>query len=241
MQLSKLCFTVGAMVWLTGFATVRAGDTDNPDQARARAALERAMRESSSPSAAQIPVQSVQPLDANDTARAEKALWEKLNAQGGQGEKASSSAASVSSTPTKTLQPLDTNDIARAERALWEKLNAQSGQAEKASSPAPGVSYPPTTQLNSQNQAKAQAALEQKMAEMNQQQMQTQASSRTAPQSIGQPYLGKGMGLQPMEPPPPPVSATQEAELHALLRKYMANLITPEQYQAERAKIMAEK
>jgi len=52
-------------------------------------------------------------------------------------------------------------------------------------------------------------------------------------------YPGKSLGFAPIEPPPPPVSAEQEAALHALLDRYMANDITPDQYQAERKKIMA--
>jgi hypothetical protein len=53
-------------------------------------------------------------------------------------------------------------------------------------------------------------------------------------------YPGRDLGLKPMEPPPIPVTAKQDDELHALLNRYIANEITPEQYQAERAKILAE-
>jgi hypothetical protein len=53
-------------------------------------------------------------------------------------------------------------------------------------------------------------------------------------------FPGKDLGLKPIEPPPVPVTDKQEAELHALLNRYIANEITPEQYQAERAKILAE-
>ncbi|HTV63778.1 MAG TPA: hypothetical protein VMH30_14550, partial [Verrucomicrobiae bacterium] len=47
------------------------------------------------------------------------------------------------------------------------------------------------------------------------------------------------LGLQPIQPPPPPVSAAQQEQLQELLQRYDANQITPEEYQAERAKIMA--
>lgn len=53
-------------------------------------------------------------------------------------------------------------------------------------------------------------------------------------------YPGKLLHLKPITAPPPPVSPAQVAQLQALLEKYDANAITPEQYQAERAKIMAE-
>ncbi len=52
-------------------------------------------------------------------------------------------------------------------------------------------------------------------------------------------YAGKDMGFKPIAAPPPPVSAQQEAELQALLARYMANEITPDEYQKERAAILA--
>jgi len=53
-------------------------------------------------------------------------------------------------------------------------------------------------------------------------------------------YPGKTMGFQPIAPPPLPVSAQKEAELQALLAKYMANQVSPDEYQKERAAILAE-
>jgi hypothetical protein len=49
----------------------------------------------------------------------------------------------------------------------------------------------------------------------------------------------KELGLAPIQAPPPPVTAQQQQELQALLQRYEADQITPEEYQAERAKIMA--
>jgi hypothetical protein len=48
------------------------------------------------------------------------------------------------------------------------------------------------------------------------------------------------LGLKPIVAPPLPITSAQQAELQALLEKYEANAITPEQYQTERAKILAE-
>jgi hypothetical protein len=53
-------------------------------------------------------------------------------------------------------------------------------------------------------------------------------------------YAGKSLGLKPIEAPPIPVSAQKEAELKALLAKYMANQISPDEYQKARAAILAE-
>jgi hypothetical protein len=52
-------------------------------------------------------------------------------------------------------------------------------------------------------------------------------------------YAGKSLGLPPYVAPPPPVSAQQDAELQALLAKYMANQMSPDEYQKERAAILA--
>ena len=52
-------------------------------------------------------------------------------------------------------------------------------------------------------------------------------------------YPGKALGFPPVEAPPPPVSAQQQADLQALLARYMANQISPEEYQKERAAILA--
>jgi hypothetical protein len=53
-------------------------------------------------------------------------------------------------------------------------------------------------------------------------------------------FPGKELGLRPIEAPPLPISAAKEAQLRALLERYQADQITPEQYHAERAKILAE-
>jgi hypothetical protein len=53
-------------------------------------------------------------------------------------------------------------------------------------------------------------------------------------------YAGKSLGFKPVEAPPPPVSEQKVAKLQALLAKYMANQIAPDEYQKERAAILAE-
>jgi hypothetical protein len=53
-------------------------------------------------------------------------------------------------------------------------------------------------------------------------------------------YAGKTLGLKPVEAPPLPVSAKTEAKLKALLARYMADQISPSEYQKERAAILAE-
>ena len=60
-----------------------------------------------------------------------------------------------------------------------------------------------------------------------------------SPQNGNVSDVGKPLGLKPILAPPLPITSAQQAELQALLEKYDANAITPEQYQAERAKILA--
>jgi hypothetical protein len=45
--------------------------------------------------------------------------------------------------------------------------------------------------------------------------------------------------FQPLEGPPLPISSEKHQRLNELLQRYKADQVTPEQYQAERAKILA--
>jgi hypothetical protein len=53
-------------------------------------------------------------------------------------------------------------------------------------------------------------------------------------------YPGRELGLKPIEAPPLPISAAKKAQLQALLARYKADQITPEQYHTERAEILVE-
>jgi hypothetical protein len=53
-------------------------------------------------------------------------------------------------------------------------------------------------------------------------------------------YTGKELGLKPIESPLLPVTSTQQAQLQALLAKYKANKISPEEYHNQRAEILAQ-
>jgi hypothetical protein len=53
-------------------------------------------------------------------------------------------------------------------------------------------------------------------------------------------YTGKELGLKPIESPLLPISAAQQAQLQALLAKYKANQISPEEYHNQRAEILAQ-
>ena len=52
-------------------------------------------------------------------------------------------------------------------------------------------------------------------------------------------YPGKSLGLSPIIVPALPISASKEEQLKALLAKYQADQITPEEYHKQRAAILA--
>ncbi len=89
--------------------------------------------------------------------------------------------------------------------------------------------------------AKAQQALNEKMKELAAQ--PPVPPTTPAPPSLTpwrKPSSVQGAPqFPPLQPPPPAVSPEKQQLLDALLRQYQADLITPEQYQDQRAKILA--
>jgi len=63
-------------------------------------------------------------------------------------------------------------------------------------------------------------------------------NNNNLPQQTPSPAPAPPQETNPTAAPPMPVSSGQQQELQDLLSRYMANQITPEQYQAERAKIL---
>ena len=70
--------------------------------------------------------------------------------------------------------------------------------------------------------------------------IKVKAGVMSATNQINAIYTGKELGLKPIESPLLPVSATQQAQLQALLAKYKANQISPEEYHNQRAEILAQ-
>jgi hypothetical protein len=129
--------------------------------------------------------------------------------------------------------------------------------------PAPASSAPmfqpvAAPAMDSDAQAKARAALLQKMSEVE---SQPAATPMLAPEKVvvketekpmvkmetsapvvmqPKPVIVAEPMVKPMEMPALPISATKEERLQALLQKYKADQITPEEYHTERAKIMGE-
>jgi hypothetical protein len=120
--------------------------------------------------------------------------------------------------------------------------------------PAPAMAASPAS--DSEAQAKARAALLQKMSEIDTQPAATpplapekvvvqQMETPAAVAPVAAPVETKSdvvvePVVKPMETPALPISATKEERLQALLEKYKADQITPEEYHTERAKIIGE-
>jgi hypothetical protein len=84
-------------------------------------------------------------------------------------------------------------------------------------------------------QAEARAALARKMTDLGTPMNQTAAATAPVVTKNGQ-VLPQPV---PIVAPPLPISLAKEEKLKALLSRYMADQVTPEQYQAQRAAILA--
>jgi hypothetical protein len=70
---------------------------------------------------------------------------------------------------------------------------------------------------------------------------QNQANTRSASPKTGTRSKGSATpAFRPLEGPPPAISPEKQQRLGELLRRYQADEITPAQYHAERAKILAQ-
>lgn len=232
MQLSKFMPLVCAAVFCAGFICVHA--QDNPAQAAARAALDAKMQQLNAQQAS--PNMTITPSGAAMAqpaaqASAMDALQKKMAELDAQ-QKASSNV-------TAPPAVVDTAAQASAMEALQKKM-AELDAQQKAQTPAASPS-------DNAAQAAARTALEEKIQQLNTQQAAMNAAKPAAavqpPVAATPPantnYPGKELGLPPITAPPLPISAQQETDLQGLLMRYEANQISPEEYQKERARILA--
>jgi hypothetical protein len=94
-----------------------------------------------------------------------------------------------------------------------------------------------------EKQAKAEAEAKKKAEAKAQKEAEAKAKAekgKSGQSATNAAALKKGTSVQPIEAPPLPIPADKEQRLQELLKKYKADQLTPEQYQKERAKILAE-
>jgi len=113
--------------------------------------------------------------------------------------------------PAPAPQPADSDAIAKARNAVRQQIN-ENYEGPKADGEAI---------------SKAREAVRQRM------------SSITYAEPTSRGGNAPAMNFQPLEGPPLPISSEKQQRLSELLQRYRADQVTPEQYQAERAKILA--
>ena len=108
---------------------------------------------------------------------------------------------------------------------------AETKPAETATTPGPGgaastapVEVQPATAVSSEaSQSPA-----------------VQTGMPNPPDQVTAKVPGQELGLQPMEAPYVPISASQEVQLEDLLARYKANEVTPAEYHRQRTAILAQ-
>jgi len=242
-----------------GLVSVRADDT--PAQAAARAALMEKMADLDQANGAADTTTSAPPVAPAAPEATAPATTPSTPSQTPDNTpppvivNSSGAAPESNETPVVTSTPTDTTTSVPAQPVVSPPMEPVSPppvsmpSTEFSTVPPPSgvearVPAPSSPSSGGYNEA-AQAALSQSQTNA----MVVSAPPATQPPSApvaSQPATpsvnnttAKELGLNPIQPPPPPVSAEQQQELQALLQRYEADQITPEEYQAERAKIMA--
>lgn len=249
MRISMLHLVVCAAALCGGVSAARADD--NADQAAARAALEAKMRELNTEpvtnNAAPAPARPAQqaPSVAPATSPAQ-------NPPPAVPEKKEQPAPVTTTAPSQpNEQPANppaapvSRPVQKTEHASTAS-NTNGGWFEPVPPPSGSkhviTESPPTTEPREENPQPAKT-------------VQTPTPTRPTPQPApvkqpvytehhgnpNAPYPGQRLGLKPIQAPGLPITQAQQDELQALLEKYEANAITPEQYQTERARILRER
>ena len=230
MQTSKLIPAVCAVAFCASFIAARAEDT--PAQAAARAALMEKMNELEAQPAQPAPppivvtpsgAMQVQPSRPTNVVTVPAPAVHAHPAVPAPETKSMPGAAAVQTAPAAS----DAAAQAKAKAALEQKMSDsnQSNWATPAVAPATSP-VPPTQPVAISPVKPAPPAVN--------------PEAMSPPNQVNANFPGKKLGLQPIQAPPLPISAAKEAQLQGLLERYKVDQITPEQYHAERAKILAE-
>jgi colicin import membrane protein len=263
MHISKLLPAICVIAVFAGFGSLRAQDT--PAQAAARAALMERMNELDAQQQNQSlpivvttngatvvapPVTVSEPTNppaiseqANPPAVSEPEMKPVSNETQSDSEaqkqaviaaenKAADEQAKADA--QKTTQANQAATIADKKRAAAEaKAAAEQARKDKLAAEA-----------KAKADAKAKAAAD-KAAKIQQQKQAEAEKERLAAEKAAEAVAsanntGKELGFKPIPQPPLPISAAKQEQLRALLAKYMADQISPAEYQSNRAEILAE-
>ncbi len=131
----------------------------------------------------------------------------------------------------------DSETTARARQALRAKMAEIDAAA--LTQPAPGFSAVPAPSGQDAKIDESRAALRNQMRSIAEQEAVVKPAGEKA---VATPAPLKGLGqYEKLEAPAVPFSPEQQQKLSELLRKYRADEISPEQYHAERARIISGK
>jgi hypothetical protein len=134
-------------------------------------------------------------------------------------------------TPAAQMKPSmsDSQTIEKARQALEQKLKELNESL-----------WPKPEESNSATVEKAREAMLKKIAEDQQQKELAAQKAQEQKQNQVEQQKQNPLGFAPIQGPPTGLSPEKEQQLQALLKDYEADKITPEQYHAQRAKILAE-
>ncbi len=154
---------------------------------------------------------------------------------------APTAAPAVEAIPAPT--PEQEAAIAKAREAMRAKMQevVQSGGAETASGQfGPAPVFPPGA--DEKAMAKARDSMRLKMQDVIAQPQPQIVRATTPEPRVRRTSLtayNSRLNFPPLEAPPLPISAEKQQRLAGLLQKYQADQVSPEEYHAERAKILS--
>ena len=257
MQISKTFLLVCVVTCVTSFIAFAV--PDSVSQAQAREALrkkiaeldaQQPVAETSAPKAPSAEQKAAPAPTFQPVAQPSPATITPAPALATPAPAAPAPAAAVTAPPSTTpIIRSSPEETARQREALRQKLAELSAQG-KAGQPAPAPAKTAPVVKSRKGKAtdvikaeQAAAAAEAKAREADQKAAAAEAEARNTKHGKAKPDAVtkvKPATFAPLEAPPSAVPASKEARLAELLRKYMADDITPEAYHKERAKILAE-
>lgn len=215
MIISKLTLVLCALAIGALCLTVRA--EDNPAQAAARMALAKQQFEQNAQPATNAPAPAAKPTPPvkSKKARAEKPVAAPQ-------PKPAAQAPAVVARPAPEPAPASRGDNS-AQAAARMALGQQLGMP---TTPSPVANNTGVTTPESTPAAKPVPA------------PPVLLYTPTSPDNNN--YVGQDIGLKPIVAPGLPINTSKQARLQALLERYKADQITPEEYHKQRAAILAE-
>ena len=135
--------------------------------------------------------------------------------------------------PAAVPPPVSEESVAKAREDLRQKMNqletqppAPTNALASAPIPAPKAATPTPAQKRVPAKLQGTNAIP--------------ADAQPKAQKLSQKPAKAPQAFAPIQAPPPAISASKEARLAELLRKYKADEITPEEYHQQRAKVLSE-